>query len=472
MLTLADALEALTNTRPQADHVITEAAIDSRQVIPGALFVAIPGENVDGHNFVDAAFQRGASYALIQQDGNASFRTLDLRGGLPADSTPNLDPPLCLRVDNTLTALQQIARFWRRKLDLTVIGITGSVGKSSTKEMVAEVLGMRYRTLKSPGNLNNEIGLPLSILRLGSGYQRAVLEMGFYVPGEIAFLCDIAQPSIGIVTNVGTVHAERAGSQEAIFLGKSELVQSLPPAPHGTAILNFDDPWVRKMEEKTRARVFFYGLSPEADLWADDIQGLGLEGIRFKLHYQTETIHAHVPLIGRHSVHTALRAAAAGLVEGLTWQEIFEGLHQGHTQLRLVAVRSQTGALLLDDTYNASPESMLAALNLLDELDGRKIAVLGDMLELGPYEKQGHEMVGMRTARVADVLLTLGTRAHIIAESARRSGMERANIHEYHEIEPIVAWLEKNLTSDDAVLIKGSHGLRMDRIVAALETRS
>lgn len=472
MLTLADALEALTNTRPLANHVITEAAIDSRQVIPGSLFVALPGENADGHDFVDAAFKRGASYALIQRDVDASFRTLDLRGGLSADSTLTFEPPLCLCVDNSLTALQQIARFWRRRLELTVIGITGSVGKSSTKEMVAEVLGMRYRTLKSPGNLNNEIGLPLSILRLGSGYERAVLEMGFYVPGEISFLCDIALPSIGIVTNVGTVHAERAGSQEAIFTGKSELVQSLPPTPHGTAILNFDDPWVRKMEEKTRARVFFYGLSPEADLWADDIQGLGLEGIRFRLHYQSETLHAHVPLIGRHSVHTVLRAAAAGLVEGLTWQEIFEGLHQGHTQLRLVAVRSSTGALLLDDTYNASPESMLAALNLLDELDGRKIAVLGDMLELGPYEKQGHEMVGLRAARVADVLLTLGTRARIIAESARRSGMERANIHEFNEAEPIVAWLEKNINSDDAVLIKGSHGLRMDRIVAALEVRS
>lgn len=474
MLTLADALEALTNTRPQAEHVITEAAIDSRQVIPGALFVAIPGERADGHNFIGEAFRRGASFALIQQDVDASFQTLDLRDVPKAGTFEShaFTPPLCLRVDNSLIALQQIARFWRRKLDLRVIGITGSVGKSSTKEMVAEVLSQRYRTLKNPGNLNNEIGLPMSILRLGSGYERAVLEMGFYVPGEIAFLCDIAQPTIGIVTNIGTVHAERAGSQEAIFLGKSELVQSLPPAPQGIAILNFDDPWVRKMEEKTRARVFFYGLSSEADLWADDIQGLGLEGIRFRLHYQSETLHARVPLIGRHSVHTALRAAAVGLVDGLTWQEIFEGLHQGHTQLRLVAVRSQNGALLLDDTYNASPESMLAALNLLDELDGRKIAVLGDMLELGPYEKQGHEMVGLRAARVADVLITLGPRGRMIAEAARKSGMSKSNIHEFEDLTPVIDWLDSNLTGEDAVLIKGSHGLRMDRIVAALEMRS
>ncbi len=403
-----------------------------------------------------------------------SFRVLDLRAGLSAESfsSEHPEPPFCLRVDNTVAALQQIARFWRRKLDIRVVGITGSVGKSTTKEMIAEVLSIRYRTLKSPGNLNNEIGLPLTLLRLGAGYQRAVLEMGFYVPGEIAFLCDIALPQIGVVTNIGTVHAERAGSQEAIARGKSELVQSLPPAPEGVAILNFDDPWVRKMEEKTKARVFFYGLSPEADLWADKVVGLGLEGIRFRLHYHGEMLYVRIPLIGRHSVHTALRAAAVGLVEGMSWQEILEGLRQGHTQLRLVAVRSQTGALLLDDTYNASPKSMLAALNLLDELDGRKVAVLGDMLELGPYERGGHEMVGLRAAQVADVLLTFGERAHIIAEAARRAGMKRSAVFEFDEFEPLLEWLKVNLTAKDAVLIKGSHGLRMDRITSLLEARS
>jgi UDP-N-acetylmuramoyl-tripeptide--D-alanyl-D-alanine ligase len=474
MLTIADAIEAITTFRPQASMVITEAVIDSRQVIPGSLFVAIPGERADGHEFILEAFKKGASFALTQRDVDVSFRTLDLRAVTSVDAFSGQDftTPLCLRVDNTVTALQQIARYWRRKLDLRVIGITGSVGKSTTKELVAEVLGTRYRTLKSPGNLNNEIGLPLTMLRLSSGYQRAVFEMGFYVPGEIAFLCDIALPQVGIVTNIGTVHAERAGSQEAIARGKAELVQALPPAPEGIAILNFDDPWVRRMEEKTKARVFFYGLSQEANLWADNVVGLGLEGIRFRLHYQGETLHVRIPLIGRHSVHTALRAAAIGLTEGMNWQEILEGLNQGHTQLRLAAVRSQTGALLLDDTYNASPESMLAALNLLDELGGRKIAVLGDMLELGPYERNGHEMVGLRAAQVADVLLTLGERAHTFAEAAHRAGMKRTAIFEFDQLDPLVDWLRSNLTKDDTVLIKGSHGLRMDRITNLLEVRS
>jgi UDP-N-acetylmuramoyl-tripeptide--D-alanyl-D-alanine ligase len=226
------------------------------------------------------------------------------------------------------------------------------------------------------------------------------------------------------------------------------------------------------MEERTKARVFFYGLSPEAHLWADQVVGLGLDGIRFRMHYAGETLHVKIPLIGRHSVHTALRAAAVGLAEGMNWQEILEGLNQGHTQLRLAAVRSETGALLLDDTYNASPESMLAALNLLDEIDGRKVAVLGDMLELGPYERGGHEMVGLRAAQVAETLVTLGERAHMIAEAARRAGMKKTSIIEFDELEPLMEWMKTNLTQKDVVLIKGSHGLRMDRITASLEVHS
>ena len=470
MLTLADVIEALTATRPQASMVITEAAIDSRQVIPGGMFIAIPGERVDGHDYIGDAFQRGASFALVQKQPPASCRTLDLREKKPVVPPADDEIPTCLLVTDTLAALQQIARFWRAKLDLGVVGITGSVGKSTSKETIADVLSQRYRTLKSPGNMNNEIGLPLTILRLGHGYERAVLEMGFYVPGEIEFLCQIARPRIGVVTNIGTVHAERAGSQEAIFRGKSELVQSLPA--DGVAVLNYDDELVRKMADLTQARVFFYGLDPAAHLWADDVEGLGLEGIRFRLHYRKETLHVRVPMIGQHSVHTALRAAAVGLADGLTWQEIMDGLRHGHAQLRLTAVRSESGALLLDDTYNASPESTLAALNLLAELEGRKVAVLGDMLELGPYEKQGHELVGLRAAQVADVLVTVGPRAHMIAAAARRAGLRSGSVAEFESTDDAILHLAKMLTEKDVALVKGSHGIRMDRIVAALEIPS
>ncbi len=470
MLTLADVFEALTHNRPAMTMpVITEAVIDSRQVTPGCLFVAIQGERVDGHDFIQGVFKDGASFALIEHDIPGDFSCIDLRNFTNADTRIGIDTPICLRVESTLAALQQIARFWRRKLELRVVGITGSVGKSTSKEIIAEVLSERYRTLKSPGNLNNEIGLPLTLLKLGSGYERAVLEMGFYVPGEIAFLCDLALPHIGVVTNIGTVHAERAGSQEVIAAGKSELVQALPPAPVGIAILNYDDPLVRAMADKTSARVFFYGLDPAADLWADEIEGLGLEGIQFRLHYQNETLYMKVPLIGQHSVHTALRAAAVGLAEELTWQEIIDGLNSGHAQLRLVAVRSESGALMLDDTYNASPESSLSALNLLADLDGRKLAVIGDMLELGQYEKQGHEMVGVRAAQVSDHLITVGERSHIIAQAARQAGMKTDCIHEFESTDDATKFLRNFLTSRDVVLVKGSRGVRMDQIVSALE---
>jgi UDP-N-acetylmuramoyl-tripeptide--D-alanyl-D-alanine ligase len=472
MLKSADVIEAISGIRPKwADQNVSGAVVDSRQAVPGCLFVALPGEHHDGHDFVAEAFTGGAEIAIIDRDLGQNFSQIDLRrGAAPPAEKP--DFPLCLLVDDSLSGLQQAARFWRSKLSLKVVGITGSVGKSTTKELVAEVLSQRYLTAKNLGNLNNEIGLPLTILGLDESHQRAVLEMGFYVPGEIALLCDIAKPEIGVVTNIGTVHAERAGSQEEIARGKAELVQALPPSPAGVAVLNYDDPWVRQMAEQTEARTFFYGLDPQADLWADHIEGLGLDGIRFRLHFQNEVIHLRVPMIGQHSVHTTLRAAAVGLLDGLTWEEIVNGLRSGQVQLRLVTARTPNGALILDDTYNASPESVLAALNLLAELQGNKIAVLGDMLELGQYERQGHEMVGVRAAQVVNVLITIGERARMIAEAARLAGFSPDAIVELEDVSQATDRLKDSLAAGDIVLVKGSHGMRMDRIVTSLESGS
>jgi UDP-N-acetylmuramoyl-tripeptide--D-alanyl-D-alanine ligase len=473
MITLSFVFDVLKGIQPSwTDQIIADVGIDSRQLIPGSMFVALPGESVDGHDFVQDAFNKGASFALIDRPVEAGIRVVDLRSGAEADYEQEPEIPFCLFVDDALTALQDVAGAWREKLDLRVIGITGSVGKSTTKELTTAVLRQRYRTLKNPGNLNNEIGLPMTLWRLGEGHQRAVLEMGFYVPGEIKFLCGLARPSVGVITTIGTVHAERAGSQDEIARGKAELIKALPSAPEGTAILNFDDPLVRDMAEETDARIFYYGLSPDADLWADEVEGLGLDGVKFRLHYRGESIHLKIPLIGRHSVHTVLRSAAVGLVEGLSWEEISRGLRSEHTQLRLVAVRASSGALILDDTYNASPKSMLADLNLLEEMDGRKIAVLGDMLELGLYEEQGHRKVGIRAAEVADVLVTVGELGQLIARAAGESGMKGKNIHSFLTGHEASEFLKEFLLEKDVVLIKGSRGMRMDKIVADLETGS
>ncbi len=467
MLTVADIFEALTNKRPIAPQIISEAAVDSRQIIPAALFVAMEGEQQDGHNYIEDAFKKGAQAVLIEKDVEIKNPVIDINNFSLSETNISFDQPIAIRVNNSLEALQKIAAFWRSKLSIRVIGITGSVGKSTTKELVSEVLSQKFSTLKNTGNLNNEIGLPLTILKMTESHQRAVLEMGFYVPGEIKLLCEIANPMVGVITNIGTVHAERAGSIEAIAKGKAELIEYLPE--NGTAILNYDDSWVRPMAEKTKAKILFYGLDPKAHLWADQIEGLGLQGIRFCLHYKNEQLFIRVPLIGQHSVHTALRATAVGLVEGLSWQEIINGLQQGQTQLRLAAVTTPSGALILDDTYNASPDSVMAALNLLDELQGDKSAVLGDMLELGLYEKQGHEMVGVRAAQVVKRLVTVGEKAKIIAQTAKRSGLADQMITSVDTVEDAIKILQGTLKKDDVVLVKGSHGLHMERIVYALE---
>jgi UDP-N-acetylmuramoyl-tripeptide--D-alanyl-D-alanine ligase len=470
MLTLGTILEALSGQEIHTTHhVITDAAVDSRLIIPGALFVAVAGERADGHSYVRSAFERGAAVALVAQDMGEEFEVLDLRGVVADLNTLDIPIPICLRVENTIEALQKIAAFWRTKLSLRVIGITGSVGKSTTKELIAEVLGQRYRTVKNPGNLNNEIGLPLSILRITEAHQCAILEMGFYVPGEIKLLAEIASPQVGVITNISQVHLERAGTMEAIVAGKTELVESLPEGPEGTAILNYDELPVRNMAEKTAASVFYYGLSPEADLWASEVESLGLEGIRFVLHYRGESLHVRVPMLGRHSVHTALRAAAVGVVEKLTWQEIIHGLQSSHTQLRLVAVNGPGGSLILDDTYNSAPASVMAALNLLAELDGRKVAILGDMLELGDFEERGHRMVGVRAAAVVDELIAVGKLGLWIKEEAVLAGLPEPRTTWLEKTEEAISYLDGRIGTGDVVLVKGSRGMAMERIVSALE---
>ncbi len=469
MLTLTDVLDALTGTKLDASHLlISDAVIDSRQVIPASLFIAIPGERVDGHEYLTSAFEKGATIALVEKDTSEVFRTLDLRKPLnPALPLP--EPPFCLRVENTLEALQKIAAYWRRQLNVKVVGITGSVGKSTTKELVAELLSTCFSVIKNPGNYNNEIGLPLTMLRMTRATQVAVLEMGFYVPGEIKFLCDLAMPEVGIVTNVGTVHAERAGSQESIARGKAELVENLPV--NGRAILNNDDPWVRWMAGRSNAPVLSYGTESPADLFASDVMGRGLQGIEFNLQYKNEIRRIRVPLLGKHSVNTALRAAAAGFAMNMTFDDIVSALQASTSQLRLTGIHSRQGALILDDTYNASPESTVAALDLLSEIPGRHIAVLGDMLELGQYEESGHQLVGEKAATAANRLIAVGYRARVIAEAARKAGMSASAIDCVDNAASAIPYLQSNLSENDVVLIKGSHGMRMDRIVAEIEAR-
>jgi UDP-N-acetylmuramoyl-tripeptide--D-alanyl-D-alanine ligase len=479
---------------------VPHAGLDSRDMGQGDLFIACQGQTTDGHHFVGDALRRGAKAVICESQGEEQARAagatlIDCRrtaadhpSRLWAGAATNAlaGAALVYLVDDSVTALQQVGgfhRLHRSHPNLSVIGITGSVGKTSTKELTAAVIGRRFPTLHNKGNLNSEQGLPLTLLELSTEHERAVLEMGMYALGEIQTMCELARPRVGVITNVGPVHLSRLGTIENIALAKSELVRALPSAGDGgIAILNWDDERVQAMAGLTAARIFRYGLTPAADLWADEIVGAGMEGIRFRFHYRRpsehgsreriDSLHVRVPLLGRHSVHTALRAAAVGLVEGLSWEEIVAGIQSMPGQLRLVVVPGINGSTLIDDTYNASPASMVAALNLLNDLEpssgGRRIAVLGDMRELGNYTGEGHQIVGRRAADVVHTLITVGELGRKIGEEARDAGFAPDRLLMTATFEEAIDLLRRELGPGDLVLVKGSRAVGMDSIVLAI----
>ncbi len=465
MLTLNWIVEQLAGAAysgPTPALPIHAVVIDSRAAGPGTLFVALPGERVDGHDFVAQAFERGATAALVVRVPGPGLRVVAAESAATAD----LAAPLCLQVPDALTALQNLSAAWRARFSPRVIGVTGSIGKTTTKELIAGVLATRFRTLKSEGNLNNEIGLPLSLLRLRPEHEAAVFEMGFYVPGEIAQLCGWARPEIGVVNNVYAVHLERAGTLDAIMRGKRELIEALPG--DGVAILNADEPLVLGMRDHSRARVFTYGLSAGVDLRAMDVETLGFEGIRFTAQHAGREIAVTTPLLGAHSALTALRAAATGLACGLTWDEILAGLREPGegARIRLKLRKGPRGSTLIDDAYNASPESTLAALNVLAEAAGRKVAVIGDMLELGVSEEAAHHRVGARAAEVAEVLVTVGRRARWIADAAQANGLTA--VIALDDLETAKTVVPGLLQPGDTVLLKASLGMAFAGLVKSL----
>lgn len=469
MLTISHFLESLSEYEATGQEpTLTNVVMDSREAERGSLFVAYHGERVDGHDYVADAFEQGAVAALVNRPIPGDTFDIDLRESQSpvVDWSQRAARPVCLVVEDTITALQTSAKAWCAQFPARIIGITGSVGKTSTKELTHAVLSSRYRTFKSEGNRNSILGLPLTIFDLRPFHQIAVLEMAMYDKGEIVHLCELFPPQVGVETLIGPVHLERVGSMEGIVAAKRELVEALPA--DGVAILNKDDARIMSMVPYTKARIFTYGLTPEADLWADNIRSMGLEGVRFTLHYRDEALSLHVPLLGRHSVHTSLRAAAVGLVEGLSWEEIAAGLRQTQDQLRLVSVPGPKDSIIIDDTYNANPESTQAALNLLRDLQGRRVAVIGDMLELGQMEEKSHRLIGRMAADIASVLVTVGERARWIAEEAKLVGMPAAQVFMVDDAPAAVPILENEIQEKDFVLVKGSYGMRMDRIVTAL----
>ena len=449
----ADDLTRLTGGRPLArsDRPIRGGAVDSRLVMPGQLFVALPGERTDGHLHLPEAVERGAAALLVT-------RQLADPGAF-GDVT-------IIRVADAVAALGAVAAGWRRRFHPLVVGVTGSIAKTSTKEAIAAVLGARWQTLKSEGNQNNEIGLPLTLLRLGPEHGAAALEMGMYVSGEIADLAAMAGPSIGVVTAVQPVHLSRIGTLEAIERAKGELLEALPG--DGTAILNADDPIVTRMDARTAARAIRYGFAETADVRATDVTSAGTAGMRFRLGTAAGSRTLAIPALGRLSVHNAAAAAAVGLASGLDLDTIAAALEGGWSAPHRVELVRLRGMTVIDDSYNASPGSVNAALDLLADLPGRHVAVLGEMLELGDAHEAGHRAVGEHAGSVADLLIVVGQDAGGIVAGALDGGLDQSRVVPVRDADAALDVLRPRLRDGDVVLVKASRGIGLDRLVDAL----
>ena len=441
--------------RPMRDVVV-----DSRRVLPGQIFMALPGEHTDGHVFLAEAVSAGASGLLVTRAPGS-------------DELERFGDVTVLLVPDGLTALHDLAAAWRRRFDIPVVGVTGSVGKSSTKEAIATILEEDHpisAVLKSYGNENNEIGLPLTVLRLRPSHEVAVLEMGMYVGGEIAELARIALPTIGVVTAVRSIHLSRAGSIEAIEAAKAELIEALPA--DGFAVLNADDARVRRMAARTAARSVTYGFAPDADVRAEAIVSLGLEGMAFEILARGERRTVRVPRLGRHAVHNALAAAAVALELGSNLETLVAGLARPWSLAHRSAVLRLDGVTVIDDAYNAGPDSMAAALDALAELPGRHIAVLGRMAELGELEEQAHAAVGRRAAGVLDVLVAVGEGTAALVDGALAAGMPAAHIVHVADAESALARFRRGpgglLRDGDVVLVKASRSEALERVVDGL----
>lgn len=457
LFTAGEAARAAGGTILQGSEsaAISGVAFDSRAAGPGDLFTAIPGERVDGHRFVPDALARGAAGALIARREEG--------WEIPAEA-------VMIQVPDTVRALGALAEHHRSKFAIRAVGVTGSVGKTTTKDMTASVLSRRFNTLKSVGNFNTEVGVPMTVFQLWREHEAAVFEMGMRGLGQIAELARMTRPEVGIVTNVGITHLEVLGSRENIARAKGELIEALPPG--GWAVLNGDDPSCRAMARETRARVWFYGLG-SLDIVARDVTPLSDEGVGFTLVAPEGQIAVRLPVPGRHNVYNALAAAGAGLALGLSLEEIRDGLAGFTPTEKRMQIETLGGVKILNDTYNASPASTVAALRVLREVArGRKIAVLGNMLELGPYSEAGHQEVGEEAARAqVDFLVAVGDLAGGIAEGARAAGLDRARIRHCPDNAAAFAMLVDVLEPGDTVLVKGSRGVKMEEIVQALERR-
>jgi len=425
---------------------VSSVVIDSRLVENGSLFIATRGARVDGHDFIDDVFQKGAICAIVEKK-------------------PNIESAYIL-VKDSFQALKDIAKYYRSVLDIKVVGITGSVGKTSTKEMIAAVLEQKYKVLKTVGNFNNEVGLPLTILKIREEHEVAVVEMGISDFGEMHRLSEIARPDICVITNIGNCHLENLKTQEGILKAKSEIFDFMNE--QGSICLNGDDENLSKIDYIKGIKPLFFGISEYNEIFATNIVNNGFAGSVCKIHTLENVFDITIPIPGSHMVHNALAAIAVGTIMKLTIQMIQDGLSTVEAMSGRSHLIKTDKYMIIDDCYNANPMSMKAAIDLLGETSTRKVAILGDMLELGENADELHSEIGDYVSKSkADIVLFIGEKARFMNETAKANmekGSGRSTIY-FQTRDEAIQKIKVTLQQGDTILIKASHGMGFDLLV-------
>ncbi len=434
-----------------ADHLEKEVAgiaIDSRKIAANWLFAATVGERVDGHSFIESCYEKGAVCCL-------------------GEKAPVSEKYSYIQVASTFQALKDIAEYYRSTLEIPVVGITGSVGKTSTKEMIASVLGVKYNTLKTAGNFNNEVGLPLTVFNIRESHEAAVLEMGISDFGEMHRLSKIARPNICVITNIGFCHLEFLGDRDGVLRAKSEIFDFA--APGAKAIVNGDDDKLRTLKSRNDLDVTLFGMEETNDVYAKNVENLGLDGLKCDISTPLGEFSAHIHIPGMHMVYNALAGTCVGLASGLTLEEIQTGIENAQTISGRNNIIHTENYTIMDDCYNANPVSMKASLDVLSTALGRKVAILGDMGELGANELALHYTVGEHAAvKNVDILLCVGTLSEEIVKGAKAQNPSM-NALLFASKEELLEKLPKLLVKGDSILIKASHFMQFEKIVNALQ---
>ena len=424
---------------------ITSVAIDSRKVLPGALFVPIKGERTDGHEYISKAFELGAAASLTERREKCPGGTL-------------------IYTENTVDAIGEIAKAYKKKYNVPTVGITGSVGKTSTKDMVAAVMSKKFCCLKTQGNFNNELGLPLTVFELEKEHGAAVLEMGMSAFGEIHRLADIARPDVGVITNIGMSHIENLSSREGILKAKMEICDFF--TPESLLVINGDNDMLKTINKDAPYKIVTYGIESEGlDIRAEDIEDFGLGGCSFTAKIADESYKIRVNAAGVHNVYNALAAIAVGRHYGIKMQDIAEAIAEFELTAMRMTVDEADGIVLINDCYNASPDSIKASLKVLKTAKGRRVAVLGDVLELGDYAHEAHLSIGRMCEGCADVVICAGDNAKYIAECAKDCAKE---VHYFPTTALAAEYVKDFVKSGDTVLVKASRGMHFEDICKAI----